>query len=127
METKCLSTLELNQLIAERASENEEFRLALLSNPKSALEKEFAVTFPEGISVQVHVENSQELHLIIPATKLDELSDDQLENVAGGVGVPGVVTIGSVKDFAKAMPHTGGGGGIDVFWNWPTQKNIRII
>lgn len=121
-----LSTLELNQLIAEKANENEDFRLALLSNPKSALEKEFAVTFPEGISVQLHVENSQELHLIIPATKLDELSDDQLENVAGGVGVPGVVTTGSVTQvFAKAIPHPGGGG--KAFWNWPTQKNIRII
>lgn len=76
METKDLSTLELNQLIAEKAKENEEFRLALLDDPKLAIENEFKVVFPEKITIHIHVENSQELHLIIPAQNTDELSDD---------------------------------------------------
>ena len=113
METKNLSTLELNQLIAEKASENEDFRLALLSDPKSALEKECAVTFPEGLSVKVHVDSSQELHLIIPATKLDELSDDQLEDVAGGVMAhPGAGAIVCVY----GVPNPGG-----LLWKWPKK------
>lgn len=85
METKVLSTLELNEVIAKKAGEDEEFRLALLSDPRAALEKELGVAFPEDTKVEVHVENIKVLHLIIPAGNADELTDDQLEGVAGGV------------------------------------------
>lgn len=85
METKVLSTLELNEVIAKKAGEDEAFRLALLSDPKSALEKELGVAFPEDTKVEVHVENIKVLHLIIPAENTDELTDDQLEGVAGGI------------------------------------------
>ncbi len=111
METKNLSTLELNQLIAQKAGENEDFRLALLNDPKSAIEKEFEVTFPEETTIQVHVENSQELHLIIPAQKTDELSDNQLEDVAGGVTLnPGTMVV------AYGVIAPGG-----ILWKWPTK------
>lgn len=111
METKNLSTLELNELIAAKASENEDFRLALLSDPKSALEKEFEVAFPEGTAIQVHVESSQELHLVIPAAKTDELSDDQLEDVAGGVSAhPGNMVV------AYGISNPGG-----LLWKWPKK------
>lgn len=111
METKDLSTLELNQLVAQKASENEEFRLALLNDPKSAMEKEFEVTFPEDTTIQVHVENIQELHLIIPAQKTDELSDDQLEDVAGGVmSNPGTMVV------AYGVPAPGG-----ILWRLPSK------
>ena len=85
MEEKLLSNLELNQVIAEKASENEEFKLALLNDPRAAIEKEFNVVFPEDVKVEVHVESSKVLHLIIPAASTEELTDDQLEDVAGGV------------------------------------------
>ncbi len=109
METKVLSTLELNQLIAQKAGENEEFRLALLNDPKAALNKEFEVTFPENTKVEVHVEDLNVLHLIIPVANTDELTDDQLEDVAGGVGpMPGLVCAYGVR------PPSGGIG-----WQWP--------
>lgn len=85
MEEKILSTLELNEVIAKKAGEDEAFRLALLSDPKLALEKELGMAFPEDTKVEVHVENIKVLHLIIPAGNADELTDDQLEGVAGGV------------------------------------------
>lgn len=84
MEITELTTLEVNQIIREKANENEEFRLALLNDPKSVFEKEFGVIVPEDINIQVHLENSKVLHLIIPATNADELSDEELEGVAGG-------------------------------------------
>jgi hypothetical protein len=110
MEDKLLSNLEINQLIAKKASENEEFKLALLNDPKAAIEKEFKVTFPEDIKVEVHVESSKVLHLIIPAANTDELTDDQLEDVAGGVAAfnPG----GAVMAYGVQIP---GGNG----WRWP--------
>lgn len=114
METKDLTTLELNQLIAKRAGENDEFRLALLNDPKAAIQKEFEVVFPEDTKIDVHVESSKVLHLIIPAGNVDELSDDQLEDVAGGVMAhPGS---GSII-CAYGVPNPGGGP----FWRWPRR------
>lgn len=85
MENKILSTLELNELIVQKAAEDEGFRLALLSDPKSALEKELGVVIPEDIKIEVHVESMKALHLIIPAAHTDELTDDDLDAIAGGV------------------------------------------
>ncbi|HBQ26624.1 MAG TPA: biopolymer transporter ExbD [Syntrophomonas sp.] len=113
METKVLSTLELNQLIAQKACENEEFRLALINDAKAAISKEFAVTFPENTKVEVHMESLNVLHLIIPAGNADELTDDQLEDVAGGVaGIGG----GAVLAYGVRPPQGGGTG-----WNWPLK------
>ncbi len=84
MENKILSTLELNELISQKAAEDEAFRLALLSDPKLALEKELGVTIPEDIKIEIHVESMKALHLIIPAAQTDELTDDELGAVAGG-------------------------------------------
>lgn len=116
METNVLSTLELNQLIAQKASESEEFRLALINDPKSALKNEFEVVFPEDTKVEVHVESSKVLHLIIPAANTDELTDDQLEDVAGGVMAfnPG----GAVVAYGVQRP----GGGPGTGWNWPIHR-----
>ncbi len=111
MEDKLLSNLEINQVIAKKAGENEEFKLALLSDPKAALEKEFKVTFPDDIKVEVHVESSKVLHLIIPAASTDELTDDQLEDVAGGAG--GLVPRPGTFICKYGVPFPGGGFG----WN----------
>lgn len=80
-----LTTYELNEQIAKRASEKEEFRVALLSDPKKALEKEFGVVIPEDLQIKVHLETKNTLHLIVPEQDTLELSDDQLDQVAGGI------------------------------------------
>lgn len=115
MEIKVLSTLELNQLVAQKASENEEFRLALLNDAMEAINKEFAVTFPENTKVEVHVESLNVLHLIIPAGNADELTDDQLEDVAGGVGAGGAGIGGGAVVAYGVRPPQGG----KIGWNWP--------
>jgi hypothetical protein len=98
MENKILSTLELNGLIREKAVENEAFRLALLSDPKKTLEEELGVEIPEDIKIEVHVENMKSLHLIIPPAQTDELTDEDLEGVAGGVAqTPRVVAMYAVR------------------------------
>jgi len=79
-----LTTYELNEQIAKRASEKEEFRVALLSDPKKALENEFGVVIPEGLQIEVHMETKNTLHLIVPERDTLALSDDQLDQVAGG-------------------------------------------
>ncbi len=59
------------------------------------------------------MESLNVLHLIIPAGNADELTDDQLEDVAGGVaGIGG----GAVLAYGVRPPQGGGTG-----WNWPLK------
>ena len=105
-----LTTYELNEKIAKRASEKEEFRAALLSDPKKALENEFGVVIPDSLQIEIHQETKNTLHLIVPEQDTLELTDDQLDQVAGGVaalnpndmvcvyGVPGEWKFGKLGD-----------------------------
>lgn len=103
-----LTTYELNQQIAKRASEKEEFRAALLSDPKKALENEFNVVIPDTLKIEVHLETKNTLHLIVPERDTLELSDDQLDQVAGGVAPANM-------DFTVAY-------GVPGAWNFPDLK-----
>jgi hypothetical protein len=85
MTMSTLTTYELNEQIAKRASEKEDFRAALLSDPKKALENEFGVVIPDTLKIEVHLETKNTLHLIVPEQDTLELTDDQLDQVAGGV------------------------------------------
>ncbi len=121
MENQILSTLELNELIGKKAAEDEAFRLALLSDPKAALEKELGVVIPEDIKIEVHVESMKSLHLIIPPANTDELTDDDLESVAGGAASfrPDVIMMYAVRppsDFKK------GGGTGSPAWRVALEK-----
>ena len=72
------------QLIT-RAWQNDDFRRDLLSNPKAAIERELNVSLPAGLTVQVHEQSDNVLHLVLPPKpRGGELSDEQLETVAGG-------------------------------------------
>ena len=71
----------LAQLIA-KAWADDNFKKKLLSDPAAVLKAE-GVELPAGMGIQA-VEDTQTVHhLVIPA-KPTELSDDELEKVAGG-------------------------------------------
>lgn len=113
---KIVSTYELNAMIGKRAAEDEEFRLGLLSDPKATLEKALNVKFPDSTKFEVHVETSDTLHLIIPAKNAGELTDDQLEQVAGGMQQ----NFGQIDDsicMAYGVPN-GGGWQLPDDWKW---------
>ena len=51
-------------------------------------EEHLGVKLPESLKITAHAESENSLHFVIPQTpaqKLDELSDEELEKVAGGV------------------------------------------
>jgi hypothetical protein len=80
--------LSVQEQIINKALEDETFRLELLNNPKDALKRELGITFPEGVSVQVYQNTPTTLHLMVPpqpqSGKLRDLSDEDLEQIAGG-------------------------------------------
>jgi hypothetical protein len=62
----------------------------LRTNPKAAIEKELAMSIPEGVKIEVIVENPADntWHLVIPARPQAlhrELTETDLVAVAGGL------------------------------------------
>ena len=76
------STDEMRRILAEKATEDEEFRNQLLASPREVIAKEFDVEIPEELEIQVHEDRPDAAHLVLPPSpRLDEA---QLAGVAGG-------------------------------------------
>ena len=73
----------MNQVIAKCWSD-ESFKQKLLSDPVATLKTE-GVVLPDGLSVKALENTDKVFHLVIPAKPTD-LSDDDLDKVAGGFG-----------------------------------------
>ena len=77
----------LEQQLIEKAMKNESFRKQLIKNPGAAIEAETGMKIPEMIKIHVLEEDYQSFYIILPAQKReseDELTDAELEHVAGG-------------------------------------------
>ena len=74
-----------SNLIA-KAWENESFKQQLISSPKSAI-AEAGISLPGSIEVKVIEETANTFYLVIPRqpSKDGELSEAELETVAGGI------------------------------------------
>lgn len=71
----------MGQIIA-KAWSDAEFKARLLANPAETLQAE-GVEVPAGVKVNA-VENTNEQFFLVIPNKPDELSDEQLDSVAGG-------------------------------------------
>jgi hypothetical protein len=89
--------MDIEQLIVNKAMENKAFKQELLSNPKAAIAKELNTELPAEIEIEVVQQTPQKLYLVLPLDVeqqevfKDELSEEQLEAVAGGA-TPAVAT-----------------------------------
>lgn len=81
------------QQIIARAMKDENFRQQLLANPRAVLERELGIALPQDVSVQVYEDTPTTIHLVLPAKPqggaVQELSDAELETIAGGAGGTG--------------------------------------
>jgi hypothetical protein len=73
-------------MIYDFALNNPTYRKALLSNPKALLAEQMQQELPDSLTVRVLEEKAAEFFLIAPwvPSEGEELSDDDLEKVAGG-------------------------------------------
>jgi hypothetical protein len=74
--------------IIAQAWKDEAYKKELLSNSKAVIEREFGVQLPAQVNVRVMQEDSTNLYFVLsarPDLSNAELSEEQLEAVAGGV------------------------------------------
>lgn len=79
---KNMTRKEFEEQIIMKAQEDKDFKKSLVDNPKGALGK-LGFQLPEEVEVKVIEESAKVLYLVLPANP-DELTDEQLDAVAGG-------------------------------------------
>ena len=82
--------------LVAKAWHDASFKQALLQDPKGVITREFGTGLPAEVVVQVVAEDARTQYLVLPPPLEDlELSDEQLEQVAGGELVIAVGIAGS--------------------------------
>ena len=77
---------EVQDLLAKFTAESTTYRNRIKADAKDVIAKQFGYEVPAGINVEVLEENAETVYLVLPHTVAegDELSDADLEAVAGG-------------------------------------------
>jgi hypothetical protein len=83
------------QLVA-RTWSDEGFKRRLLAAPGPALAEQ-GIPVPPGVEVRVHENSPTVFHLTLPPQPSEELSDEQLDAVAGGDSASTAGTAGTVS------------------------------
>lgn len=65
---------QLEMHLMRRANADPEFRDKLLQDPKTVIEQEIGLKFPEALTVVVHEERLNQLHVVLPVDLV--ISDD---------------------------------------------------
>ncbi|MGI6149790.1 MAG: NHLP leader peptide family natural product precursor [Firmicutes bacterium] len=86
---------EVEAQVASKASQDESFRKRLLADPRAAL-GDFGVRVPEDVEIKVLEESARLSYLVLPRNP-EELSAEDLDAVAGGLGASVQCTCNLVK------------------------------
>lgn len=87
MTGQALTFRELQEKIATRAWEDPAFEAEFVADPKGTFEKYTGRPLPADLRILAHYNTPNEIHFVIPRppeSAGDELTDEDLERVAGG-------------------------------------------
>jgi len=84
-----MSRGEMQDLLAKFSLENPKYRENLLKNPRDIIARQFEMKLPANVSVKVVEETADVIYVVLPhlAKAGAELSDSELESVAGGMNL----------------------------------------
>lgn len=80
---------EVYEKVTKKAWEDEAFKEKLLSDPRAAIREEAGIEIPEAVKVTIYESKPDDLHFVLPVNPgkaAAELSDNELDQVAGGKG-----------------------------------------
>ena len=100
-----LNRQDVEALIVKRAWQDEAFRAEFLADAKGTIEKYSGQKLPPELKVVALAEDDKTIHFVIPPkpANADELSDEDLEKIAGGVdAITGII----VATFVAVMTST---------------------
>jgi hypothetical protein len=86
METQTPTRRDLETALIEKCWKDPQFKKAVINDPRGMLEQRTGRKLPPNVKIFIHEEDPNTLHFSIPPapSNLTELSDDDLEKVAGG-------------------------------------------
>jgi hypothetical protein len=89
-------SMDLEAKLIEKAMADEAFKRELMSNPKAAIAKEVGQELPAELEFEVFEQTPTKLYLVLPmseseASPSEELAEEQLEAVAGGIIAGGCI------------------------------------
>ena len=100
---------ETNDMIANFAIKNPEYKAALLAEPKKVVGQQLGQDLPESLSIKIIQDTADTFHLVLPYVPEEgaELSDADLEMVAGGKsGSGGDYTCNDIKGIGTHVEIT---------------------
>ena len=83
-EKKPVTRKEFEEQLIKKAQADKDFKKALVDNPKAVL-VQLGVQVPDEVEVKVVEESAKVVYLVLPFNP-DQLTDEQLNTVAGGIG-----------------------------------------
>jgi hypothetical protein len=89
------------QLVA-RAWGDQAFKARLLAEPAPALAEQ-GIPVPAGVEVRVHENSPTLVHLTLPPAPAEELSDEQLDQVAAGTTAGTAGTAGTLASVCMTV------------------------
>jgi hypothetical protein len=101
----------LNRQIVARAQQDPAYRQTLLADPRAALEQAFGHELPANVRVQVIEQAPDTIYLLLPPAgpASEELSEAELDAVAGGLGgQPTAFTVAGGSQSPTAFTVAGG-------------------
>ena len=92
METQTATRRDVETALIEKCWKDPDFKKQVISDPKGMLERHTGQKLPAQIKIFIHEEDANTLHFYLPPapSNVSELSDEELERVAGGTDVIGI-------------------------------------
>ena len=84
-----LSREELAPRLVQKAQDDPDFRQRLLDNPRQVVEEHLGGEVPDYMEINVVEETPTRVYIVLPPETQRELSDEDLDSVAGGTGYHG--------------------------------------